>query len=62
METRTRCATGEALLIPPCKRRSTGGRLPGDPGKSTEEERVTEGAVGGVKRGNARGTQGPSCV
>ena len=59
METRTRGATGEALLIPPGNRRSQGGRRTGDPGPSTEDERVTEGSVGVVQRGNARGTKGP---
>jgi hypothetical protein len=62
MGTRTREATGEALLIPPGNRRSKGGRITGNPGKSIEDERVAEGSVGVVKRGNAGGAKGPSCV
>jgi hypothetical protein len=59
METRTRSATGEALLIPPGNRRSKGGRITGDPGKSTEDERVAEGSAVALKRGNACGAKGP---
>jgi hypothetical protein len=62
MGTRTCSATGEALLIPPGNRRSKGGRITGTPGKSTAEERVAEGSVGALKRGNACGAKGPSCV
>ena len=31
------------------------------PGKSTEDERVAEGSVVAVKRGNACGAKGPYC-
>jgi hypothetical protein len=31
------------------------------PGKATEDERVAEGSVVAVKRGNARGAKGPYC-
>ena len=60
--TRTRRATGEALLLPPRKRRSKVDRITGDPGKSAEEERVAEGSVVAKKQGNACGAKGPYCV
>src|SRR5215510_176585 len=62
MGTRTRQATGEALLIPPGNRRSKVSRITGNPGKSTEDERVAEGSVVVVKRGNACGAKGPYCL
>ena len=62
MGTRTRQATGEALLIPPGNRRSKVGRITGNPGKSTEDERVAEGSVVVRKRGNACGAKGPYCL
>src|SRR5262249_56705727 len=57
--TGARRATGEALLAPPRKRRSQGGRITGDPAKSAEGERVAEGPAGAARRGNARGAKGP---
>ena len=59
--TRTRRATGEALLVPSRKRRSQVGRITGEPGKSAEDERVEDGSVVATKRGNARGAKGPYC-
>jgi hypothetical protein len=59
--TRTCRATGEALLVPPRKRRSLVGRITGAPGKSAEDERVEDGSVVARKRGNARGAKGPCC-
>ena len=55
--TRARRATGEALLVPPRKRRSQVGRLTGDPEKSAEDERVAEGLVVAPKRSNVRGAK-----
>ena len=37
------------------------GRRTGDPGKSADDERVTDGSVVAPKRGNARGAKGPCC-
>jgi len=59
--TRTRRATGEALLVPPGKGRSPVGRITGAPGKSADDERVADGPVVARKRGNARGAKGPCC-
>jgi hypothetical protein len=59
--TRTRRATGEALLVPPRNRRSKVGRITGAPGKSADDERVAEGPAVATKRGNARGAKGPCC-
>jgi hypothetical protein len=60
--TRTRRATGEALLVPPRNRRSQVGPITGGPGKWAEDERVAEGFVVARKRGNARGAKGPCCM
>ena len=59
--TRTCRATGEALLVPSRNRRSQVGRITGTPGKSAEDERVEDGPVVAMKRGNARGAKGPYC-
>ena len=59
--TRTRRATGEALLAPRRNRRSQVGRITGAPGKSANGERVADGPVVATKRGNARGAKGPCC-
>ena len=56
--TRTRRATGEALLAPPRKRRSQVRPITSD-GKRADGERVTEGSAVAMKRGNARGAKGP---
>src|SRR5215467_7299931 len=50
--TRTRRATGEALLVPPRNRRSKVGPITGDPGKWAEDDRVAEGSAG---------AKGPCC-
>jgi hypothetical protein len=60
--TRTRAATGEALLIPARNCRSKVGRITGDTGKSVEDERVAEGSVRARTRGNARRAKGPCCL
>ena len=59
--TRTRRATGEALLVPARKGGSWVGRITGSTGKSADDERVAEGPVVALKRGNARGAKGPCC-
>ena len=56
------CAvTGEALLVPSRNRWSKVGRITGDPGKSTDDERVAEGSVVAMKWSNVRGAKGPCC-
>ena len=60
--TRTRRATGEALLVPLRNWRSKVGRITGDPGKSTEDERVAEGLAVPTKPGNAGGGKRPCCL
>ena len=59
--TRTRRATGEALLAPPRNRRDRIRPITSAPGKWAEGERVAEGSAVAVKRGNARGAKGPCC-
>ncbi len=59
--TRTHRATGEALLVPARKGGSWVGRITGSTGKSADDERVAEGPVVALKRGNARGAKGPCC-
>src|SRR3546814_6511326 len=54
--TRTRRATGEALLAPLRKRRSQVRPITRD-GKWADGERVTDGSVIATKRGNARGAK-----
>src|SRR5438093_9175670 len=58
---RTRQATGETLLVPPRNRRSRVGRITGSPGKAADGERVADGPVEAMRRGNARGAKGPCC-
>ena len=60
-ETRTRRATGEALLAPSGKRRKGAGPITSGPGKWADGERVAEGPGVAVRRGNARGAKGPCC-
>ena len=60
--TRTRRATGEAVLVPARNRWSQVGRITGDTGKSAEDETVAAGPVVATKRGNARGAKGPCCT
>ena len=57
--TRTRRATGEALLAPPRKRWSHVQAMTSDPGKWADGERVTDGPAVALKRGNVRGAMGP---
>ena len=59
---RTCRATGEALLVPARNRRSRVDRITGSTGKSIEGERVTDGFVVAVRRGNARGAKEPCCL
>ena len=56
-EARTCRATGEALLVPARNRRSRVDRITGSTGKSIEGERVTDGLVVALRRGNARGAR-----
>src|SRR6516165_369138 len=59
---RTCQATGEALLAPRRNHRSRVDRITGSTGKSIEGERVTDGFVVALKRGNARGAKEPWCL
>src|SRR3954471_11911329 len=59
--TRTHRATGEALLVPTRKGGSWVGRITGTTGKSADDERVTDGLVVALKRGNSRGAKEPCC-
>src|SRR4051794_9005876 len=59
--TRTHRATGETLLVPTRKGGSWVGRITGSTGKSADDERVAEGSVVALRRGNARGAKGPCC-
>ena len=59
--TRTRRATGEALLVPPRNRRKGVRPITSAPGKGVGDERVTEGLAVATRRGNARGAKGPCC-
>ena len=59
--TRTQRATGETLLVPTRKGGSWVGRITGTTGKSADDERVAEGFAVAMKRGNARGANGPCC-
>jgi len=61
MMTRACAVTGETLLVPLRNQRSKVGRITGDPGKSTDGERVAEGSVLAKKRSNVRGAKGPCC-
>ena len=58
---RTRRATGEALLVPPRKRRSKVRPITMTAGKGAEGERVAEGPAVARKVGNATGAMGPCC-
>ena len=57
--TRTGRATGEALLAPARNRGSKVGPITGNTGKWAEGERVAEGRVVVMMRGNARGAKAP---
>ena len=59
--TRTDRATGEALLVPAGNRRSKVGPITGSTGKWVEDERVADGRVIALRRGNARGAKAPCC-
>src|SRR5581483_4537986 len=59
--TRTHRATGEALLVPTGNGGSWVGRITGSTGKSADDERVADGPVVAVRRGNSRGAKGPCC-
>ncbi len=61
MVTRTCWATGETLLVPVRNERSKVGRITGDTGKRTEDERESDGSMVAMKRGNARGAKRPCC-
>src|SRR6516165_115473 len=59
--TRTRRATGEALLAPSRKRRSQVRPITTTPGKGAEGERVAEGPAVARKGSNVPGAIGPRC-
>ena len=60
---RTCRATGEALPRPGAKSPEAGSsRVAGSTGKSIEGERVTDGFVVALRRGNARGAKEPCCL
>ena len=59
--TRTDRATGEALLAPVGNRRSKVGPITGSTGKWVEGERVADGRVVALRRGNTRGAKAPCC-
>jgi len=59
--TRTRRATGEALLAPPRNRRKRVGPITRAPGKWADDGRVADGPGVAQRRGNARGAKGPCC-
>jgi hypothetical protein len=59
---RTCRATGEALLVPARNRRSRVDRITGSTGKSIDGERVADGPVRVMTRGNARRAKGPCCL
>ena len=59
--TRTDQATGEALLAPARNRRSKVGPIAGNTGKGVEGERVADGRVVALRRGNARRAKAPCC-
>ena len=52
----------ESLLVPARNRRSRVDRITGSTGKSIEGERVTDGFVVALRRGNARGAKEPCCL
>ena len=60
--TRTRRATGEALLAPSRKRRSQVRPITTTTGKGAEGERVAEGSGVARKVGNTTGAMGPRCL
>jgi len=61
-ETRTRQATGEALLVPGRNHRSKVDRITGATGKTIEGGRVADGSAVAMKRSNVRGAKGPCCL
>ena len=61
MVPRTHRATGEALLVPTGNGGSWVGPITGSTGKWADDERVTDGLVVAMKRGNARGAKRPCC-
>src|SRR5262249_61045960 len=52
---------GETLLVPARKGGSWVGRITGTTGKSADGERVSDGPIVALRRGNARGAKGPCC-
>src|SRR6266496_2589738 len=61
-ETRTRQATGEALLVPGRNHRSKVDRITGATGKTIEGGRVADGSAVAMKQSNVRGAKGPCCL
>jgi len=61
MQTRTHQPTGEAFLVPHRKMRSKVSHITGGTGKLAEDEKVADGFVVALKRGNSRGAKEPCC-
>jgi len=61
MQTRTHQRTGEAFLVPHRNARSKSNHITGNTGKLVEDEKVADGFVIALKRGNSRGAKEPCC-
>ena len=61
MQTRTLQLTGEAFLVPHRNVRSKSNHITGNTGKLVEDEKVADGFVVAMKRGNSRGAKEPCC-
>jgi len=61
MQTRTLQLTGEAFLVPYRNVRSKSSHITGKTGKLVEDEKVADGFVVAMKRGNSRGVKEPCC-
>ena len=61
MHTRTLQRTGEAFLVPCGNAWSKSNHITGNTGKLAEDEKVADGFVIAMKRGNSRGAKEPCC-
>ena len=61
MQTRTLQLTGEAFLVPHRNVRSKLNYITGNTGKLVEDEKVADGFVVAMKRGNSRRAKEPCC-
>ena len=61
MQTRTLQLTGEAFLVPLRNVWSKLSHITGNTGKLVEDEKVADGLVVAMKRGNSRGAKEPCC-